>query len=361
MGTAVPGIRICEHLPLIAGMADRFAFLRSLVGAKDRHYSYQCMTGRHNDNPPPGGWPEIGSVISSLDGSAHPVAPAYVNLSPPMKHRPYNFGKPSFLGVGHVPFTPQGDIKSDMVLNGISADRLGDRRGLLRRFDRLRRDLDAGGTLEGVDAFQAQAFDMLTSSRLIEALDLEKEAPKVRERYGKGTSQVQGDAAPRMNEQFLLARRLVEAGVRMVTVSYSFWDWHGGNFRRAKDNLPDFDQAITALVEDLEVRGMLEDVTVIAWGEFGRTPKINKDGGRDHWPRVACALLAGGGMKTGQVIGATDRLGGEASERPVHFQEVLATLYHNLGIDPNKITVRDLSGRPQYLVDENRQAIGELI
>ena len=359
--TKVPGIRICEHLPKIAGMADKFSFVRSLVGAKDRHYSFQCMTGRHNDTQPPGGWPEIGSVVSRLQGSASVSAPAYANLSPPMKHRPYNFGHSSFLGVGHTPFSPLGDIRHDMVLNGISADRLQDRRGLLERFDTFRRDVDARGSLEGVDAFRERAFDMLTSSRLVDALDLEKEDPAVRERYGKGTDKVQGDAAPRMNEQFLLARRLVEAGVRVVTVSYSFWDWHGANFRRAKENLPDFDQGITALVEDLHQRGMADDVTVLAWGEFGRTPTINKEGGRDHWPNVACALLAGGGMKCGQVIGATDRLGGEASERPVHYQEIIATLYHNLGIDTSGTTLPDLSGRPQFLVDDNRRPIPELV
>jgi uncharacterized protein (DUF1501 family) len=172
---------------------------------------------------------------------------------------------------------------------------------------------------------------------------------------------VQGDAAPRMNEQFLIARRLVEAGARVVAVSYSFWDWHGANFARAKENFPDFDQAITALVSDLHVRGMADDTTVIAWGEFGRTPTINKDGGRDHWPRVSNALLAGGGMKTGQVIGTTDRLGGEADERPVHFQDIFATLYHNMGIDITRTTLTDLTGRPQFLVDTNYQPMRELV
>jgi uncharacterized protein (DUF1501 family) len=145
-----------------------------------------------------------------------------------------------------------------------------------------------------------------------------------------------------------------------VTLSYSFWDWHGSNFKIAKQNLPDFDQALSALIEDLHQRGMLEHTTVIAWGEFGRTPKINKDGGRDHWPNVSCALLAGGGMKTGQVIGATDRLGGEAVLRPVTFQEVFATLYHNLGINASTTTVPDVTGRPHYLVDDGYQPMVEV-
>ena len=232
---------------------------------------------------------------------------------------------------------------------------------MLTSFDAFRREADASGAMSGVDAFTEQAFDILTSSRLLKALDVSGEDPKLRARYGPGTDKIQGDAAPRLNEQFLLARRLVEAGVRVVTVSYSFWDWHGQNFRNAKENLPDFDEAVTALVEDLHARGMADDVSVLAWGEFGRTPRINKDGGRDHWPNVSCALMAGGGMKTGQVIGATDRLGGEAVERPVHFQEIFATMYHNLGINPNTTTVPDLTGRPHYLVDGQFQPMKEVV
>jgi hypothetical protein len=360
IGTKVPGIQICEHLPRMAKMADKFNFVRSVVGAKDRHESFQCVTGRLNDNVPPGGWPEIGSVVSKLEGGSAAV-PGYVNLSPRMQHTPYNQGRTSFLGVAHAPFMPMGSVKDDMTLNGVTIERLADRRGLLTSFDAFRREADASGAMSGVDAFTEQAFDILTSSRLLKALDVSGEDPKLRARYGKGTDKIQGDAAPRLNEQFLLARRLVEAGVRVVTVSYSFWDWHGQNFRNAKQNLPDFDEAVTALVEDLHARGMADDVSVLAWGEFGRTPRINKDGGRDHWPNVSCALMAGGGMKTGQVIGATDRLGGEAVERPVHFQEIFATMYHNLGINPNTTTVPDLTGRPHYLVDGQFQPMKEVV
>ena len=158
----------------------------------------------------------------------------------------------------------------------------------------------------------------------------------------------------------MAARRLVEAGARVVTLSYSFWDWHGANFKRAKENLPDFDQAYHALITDLEERGMLDDVTVVAWGEFGRSPKINKNAGRDHWPKVSCALLSGGGMQVGGAIGSTDRLGGEAEERPVHFGEIFATMYNNLGIDASQTTIMDLGGRPRYLV-EGHSPINELV
>jgi hypothetical protein len=360
VSTNVPGIQICEHLPRLAKLADKYAIIRSMVGAKDRHESFQCMTGRLNERNPPGGWPEFGSVISKLQGAIDPALPAYVNLSPKMRHSPYNFGKSSFLGFGHTPFMPLGEIKGDMVLQGITAQRLQDRRRLLSSIDHFRREIDRSGAMSGIDSFQTRAFDLLTSSKLLEALDLSREDAALRERYGKGTDKEQGDAAPRLNEQFLLARRLVEAGCRVVTISYSFWDWHGSNFRIAKENFPDFDQALSALIEDLDNRGMLEDTTVIAWGEFGRTPRINKDAGRDHWPNVSCALLAGGGMRTGQVIGATDRDGGEAVQRPVTFKEVFATLYHNLGINAATTTVPDPTGRPHYLVEDSTAPISEL-
>jgi uncharacterized protein (DUF1501 family) len=149
-----------------------------------------------------------------------------------------------------------------------------------------------------------------------------------------------------------LARRLVEAGVRCVTLSYGRWDSHGDNFNLVRDHGTKLDQGFTALVEDLDLRGMLKDVTVIAWGEFGRTPRINNGAGRDHWPQVSCALMAGGGMRTGQAIGSTNRLGEYANDRPVHFQEIFATLYHNLGIDPATTTIVDPSGRPQYLTEK---------
>jgi uncharacterized protein (DUF1501 family) len=151
----------------------------------------------------------------------------------------------------------------------------------------------------------------------------------------------------------------VEAGVRCVTLSYGRWDSHGDNFNLVRDHGPKLDQAVTALVQDLDERGLLEDTTVVVWGEFGRTPRINKSAGRDHWSRVSCALLAGGGMRTGQAIGATNRLGEYAVSRPIHLQQIVATIYSNLGIDPNTTTVVDPTGRPRYLVDV-REPVHEL-
>lgn len=362
ISTSVPGIQICEHLPLIARAMDRLTVIRSMVGCDGDHDAFQCLTGRSIRNQPPGGWPALGAVVSKLQGPVNRAIPPFVGLSPKMgEMRWARSGDPGFLGLQHAPFKPNGAGKGDLVLNGVTLDRLSDRRALLESFDGFRRDVDASGMMEGLDSFNEQAFGMLTSSQLLEALDIEKENPKVRARYGKGDPKNRDDGGPKLMEHFLIARRLVEAGSRCVTLAFSRWDHHGDNFGALRQDLPLLDQGVSALIEDIHERGLEKDVSVVVWGEFGRTPIINKDGGRDHWPRVSCALLAGGGMKTGQVIGATDRLGGEASERPVHFGEVFATLYHNLGIDASKVTVRDLSGRPQYLVDGGYQPIRELI
>ncbi len=240
-----------------------------------------------------------------------------------------------------------------MKLQGIDTSRLDNRKALLTSVDSLRRNIDASGTLAGMDTLTQQAFDILTSTSLADALDISSEPAAVRERYGKGDPKRYGDGAPRNLEHFLMARRLVEAGCRVVTLNFGRWDFHSNNFSGMKDtHLPQFDQGLSALIEDLHNRGMASDVAVVAWGEFGRTPRINKDAGRDHWPQVGGGLLAGGGFRTGQVIGATDRLGGEIAERPVHFSEVIATLYRHLGIDPDALKLNDLTGRPQYLLEK---------
>lgn len=367
ISTNVPGIQISEHMPYSAKIMDKLVPIRSMVGSvTGDHDSHICYTGRSAKGviSPPGGWPSIGSVMSRLQPGAASMSdavPPFVGLAPKAGHPPYGSpGHPGFLGPACSAFRPNGEGIGDLTLNGISSDRLGDRRALLAAFDRMRRDVDKSGLMEGLDVFNQQAFDVLSSSRLLKALDLSQETAKTRERYGKGDTRNYGDGAPRNNEHFLVARRLVEAGVRCVTMNYGRWDFHDRNHSELLTHLPWFDQGFTALVEDLHERGMDKDVAVVAWGEFGRTPQINATGGRDHWPRVGCAVLAGGGMRRGQVIGATDRLGGEPTERPVHFGEVFATLYHWLGIDLVNTTLPDLSGRPQYLVD-GWQPMKELI
>lgn len=373
--TNVPGIEICEQFPLLARMMDKLIPIRSLVGAKPPdHDAHQCFTGRGRlGRLPGGGWPSLGSAVARVQGAAHPGVPPYVSLCYTCTHGPYNEPGPGFLGVAQSPFQPLGPTRDDMVLHGVTPERLGDRKALLTSVDRFRREADGSGKMHGMDAFTAQAMGVLTSSRLVEALDLSKEDPRTVERYGTGdpTRFMDGNGAPRVPQSLLVARRLVEAGVRVVSLNYSKWDWHGGKnvegyvdnsiFKREAEDFPPFDKAVSALVEDLHARGLDKDTTVLVWGEFGRTPLISAQVGRDHWPRVACALMAGGGMKAGQVIGATDRLGGEAVERPVTFADVFATLYHNLGIDVDHTTVNDFNGRPQYLVDDGARPIRELI
>jgi len=367
--TSVPGIDICEHLPRLAKAMNRFAIIRSIVGADDRHAAFQCMTGRSFRPQPAGGWPSLGSVVSRLQGSANPAVLPFVGLSPRMISSSWaDAGQPGFLGMAHAPFKPNADGMADMVLQGVSMDRLADRRALLASFDLVRRQAEqASARAPAADPFTQQALDILTSNKLAEALDLGREDAAVRDRYGRGAPEPAGygDAGPLLNDYFLTARRLVEAGVRCVTLAYGRWDWHGTphgtTFENARHHLPMLDLGLTTLVEDLHERGLDQDVSVVVWGEFGRTPRINANAGRDHWPAVSCALLAGGGMRTGQVIGSTNRLAERAQDRPVTFQEVFATVYHNLGIDPNRTTVTDLTGRPQYLVDDNAQPIRELI
>lgn len=353
--TKVPGIQICEHFPRLASMADRMTFVRSIVGATGAHYAVQCLTGHTDRNMPPGGWPSLGSVLSKVYGPRKSGLPAFVGLSPKCGHTPWgDNGQSGFVGRAHAPFTPNGECRDDMALNGVTLDRLQDRRNTLAAFDRFRSDLDRNGMMEGLDSFSQEAFGILTSSRLADALDLEREPQSVRDRYGHGEDKMQDDGSTRLLTNFLLARRLIEAGVRCVTLSFSRWDWHGNNFAQGRRDFPMLDQALSALIEDLEHRGLLDDISVVCWGEFGRTPKINESAGRDHWPQVSCALLAGGGLRHGQVIGETNRLGEHPVRRPVHFQEVFATLYKGLGLDPDLFTLPDLRGRPQYLVDNSQ-------
>jgi hypothetical protein len=356
IATRVAGIQICEVFSKIASLMDKFAVIRSVVGATGGHDAEQCMTGwPRNSLSALGGRPSIGSAIARLLGPVDPSVPPFVGLAARTGHVPWSDpGRTGFLGPSYAPFKPDGPGMANLKLNGITLDQLSDRRRLLSSFDALRRDVDAAGNMTAMDANTERALGVLTSSKLLDALDLSKESDKVRARYGDGKPyQYQFDGAPTVNDQLLMARRLVEAGVRVITLTYGRWDSHGKNFDLVRDHGSKLDQGLSALVEDLDVRGMLNDVTVIAWGEFGRTPRINKGAGRDHWPQVSCAILAGGGMRTGQAIGATNRLGEYAKERPVNFQEIIATLYHNIGINLSATTLIDPTGRPQHLVDQN--------
>jgi hypothetical protein len=339
ISTNVPGLDICEHFPMLAQSADKFSLIRSLTGSIADHSDYPTQTGFPRSSlQSTGGRPSIGSVVSKLQGDLSNGAPPFVG---------YNGSYVGYLGAVHQPYRPQG---GELRLNGsVTAERLRSRTDLLGSLDRLRRDMDHTGHMLALDAYSQQAVEMVTSGRVADALDLSKEDPRLRERYGND------------GKMFLTARRLIEAGVRVVNFNWGSWDTHSNNFGHLQTQLPKLDRAMHSLLEDLNIRGLDDDVTVVMWGEFGRTPRVNSNkGGRDHWYEVAMCFLAGGGMKMGQAIGKSSRNAERAVERPVYLLEVMATLYHNLGIDVKSTTITDPAGRPQYLVD-HREPIHELI
>jgi hypothetical protein len=345
--TNVSGIEICEMMPRLAQMADKYAIVRSIVGTYDNHSSFHTQTGfDEKDLKSVGGRPALGSVVAKMQGGKG-AAPAFVSLMGDLS--------PGFIGPVYSPYRPDGQGRSNLTLSRISADRLRDRTKLLTELDTIRRDVDSSGMMEAMDSFTQKAVEVVTSGRLADALNLEKEDPKVRQRYHGGTTERRGDT-----DNFLMARRLIEAGVRVVSTQWGGWDTHSDNFKTLRKQLPALDAALASLIQDLHERSMINDVTVIMWGEFGRTPRVNATAGRDHWSRVMQAFVCGGGIKGGQVVGTTDRYGGEATDRPVHLRDVFATMYHNLGIDAKRTTMIDPAGRPQYLVD-GHDPIRELV
>ena len=357
--TAVPGVFFGELLPKLAASMDKLAVIRSLVGLKDEHSSWQNLTGFPMSQSQREGRPHFGSVVSRVQGHVDSVVPPFIDLFPVMQHKPYNAADSGYLGSAFRGAKLSGDDLKLLRPNGLSAERFASRRGLLGTFDKLRSMADSA-EIDSMDSSYRKAFEVLSSSKVAKALDVEREDPKLRDRYGRGSSNHLGDGAPMWNDQLLAARRLVEAGARVVSVAYGFWDTHGNNFKELRKHLPLFDQGISALVEDIHARGLQDDVTIVVWGEFGRTPKINKDAGRDHWAPVNSAILAGGGMKVGQVIGSTDRLGAYVASTPIHYQDVLATIYNRLGIDHHAF-IKDKTDRPVSILPPTAQPIAQLI
>jgi hypothetical protein len=340
--TNVPGVQICEHMPLQARMWDKLACIRSLISVEE-HSDSLVSTGYSEAENRNAHHPSFGAVMSKLRGAAHPDIPPFVSL------RGMSEGlEPGYLGVAHRAFTPDGPGLQNLQLpGGVSADRVGDRKNLLANFDSVRREIDASGTMKGLDAFATRAFDMVASGAVRRALDLTREEPRVRDRY-------QGV------EQFLTARRLIEAGVGCVTLAIGGWDTHSSNFKTLKQQLPQVDRGVANLVQDLCDRGLDKDVVTVMWGEFGRTPRVNgSDGGRDHWGPVMSALVAGGGLKMGQAIGTTNAHGEIPKDRPYKVPHVLSTFYQAMGIDPAR-TFPNGSGRPMYILDD-REPVEELV
>ena len=385
IATRVPGIDICELMPRLAANMDKFVPVRSLVGGLNDHNLHQCLTGWEShptqgdsrDVPgyPEGGWPSMGSVVAKLMGAIDPAVPPYLSLAPNKAESTTraSLNQSGYLGAAYAGYEPLKTAGAEeTVLPGLTLDRLSDRRALLKSLDLFRHRIDVSREEVALDGYTSQAFDMLTSSKVTKAMDLAEEDPKVRARYGIPNEAEAVNGGAKNLECFLIARRLVDAGVRCVTLAFSQWpleresrgghnwDWHTGNFKKCRKTLPMLDMGLSALVEDLASSGRLDDVSIVVWGEFGRSPRINGDGGRDHWPRVGTALLAGGGIRAGQVLGATNAMGEYAIERPIHYRDVFATLYHNLGIDAANTMLHDRSDRPHNLLD-NRKPIDELV
>jgi hypothetical protein len=342
--TNVPGIMLCDLLPMCGRVMDKWSIVRSLNHNDAGHSSGDqiCFTGYPSGpNPDENAYPSCGSIVSKQLGGQSPRLPAYV-----MVPRMVPGAGPAYLGVAHKPFETGADPAADgpfRVPNfelpaGVTLERVGDRKALLAGFDGLRRDFDASGQIGAADDFDRKAWEILTSPEARDAFDLDREPAPVRERYGfapafdpKASDRC---GAPAWSQRILLARRLVEAGVRLVTVDLRWWDTHVKGFESLKLGfLPRFDRAYSALIEDLADRGLLESTLVIAWGEFGRTPMVNAQAGRDHYPNVFSAALAGGPIKGGRVVGASDEKGAFPKTNPTTPQDVLATLYQHLGID----------------------------
>jgi hypothetical protein len=341
IATKVPGIQVCELMPRQARMVDKLAILRSVVSV-DEHSDSLVMTGYSENQNRTARHPSFGAVVSKLRPPGGEDVPPFVSL------RGMTVGtEPGYLGVAHRPFTPDGPgLENLRPASGVDAARLDDRRRLLAGFDTLRRNLDASGNMRGMDAFTARAFDMVASGAVLKALDLAREDPRVRDRYRGG-------------EQFLTARRLIEAGVGCVTLAVGEWDTHSNNFKTLKEQLPQVDRGVANLIQDLHDRGMEKDVVTVMWGEFGRTPKINGGAGRDHLVPVMSALVAGGGLRMGQVVGSTSSRAETPKDRPLTPSQVLSTLYLALGIDPAR-TFPDAGGRPTHLLDD-REPVSELL
>jgi hypothetical protein len=351
--TNVPGMEICEHFPLQAKIADKFAIIRNMKFQQEGHTAPELYTGFLRTNRP-----SFGSVVSKLrnDAGIRGAIPPYVYLGDAN-----HVGHPGFLGKAHEAYIPGQKAANLGLGRDITLDRLADRRELLQTFDNMRRDRDdARGSMAGMDAFNAQAFEMMSTNKARDAFDITKEPERIRARYGKGA-------------EYLQARRLVEAGVPVVTITpqnhnvpskcNGQWDHHDHIFTCLRAVLPQLDQSLSTLIADLHDRGMDKDVLVIVWGEMGRTPRVGTQkgttAGRDHWPQSGFALMSGGGLSMGQVVGATDARGERPKGQPTTPQNVLATMYHVLGIDP-ATTIPDHTGRPVYLLDD-REKIAELV
>jgi hypothetical protein len=346
--TNVPGLTIGGHFNETAQVADKMAFVRSFAHTNSGHGggTHYVMTGYDNRNIDKGGFPSrpsLGSITSKVRGSNHPQSgmPTYVRLG--------NIGAdgPAFLGPAYAPFDPNGQARRNMNLE-TKYDRFDDRRELLSSLDRFQRESDTHGVMSGLDAFEQQAFHMLLG-KSSDAFNLDKEDGATRKQYGKDS----------LAQQMLVARRLVEAGCGFVTINYGGWDMHGTIEQGLKRRVPALDHAIASFITDVAARGMTEDVLLVISGEFGRTPRINRNGGRDHWAPLSTLALSGGSFQMGQVVGDSMSKADVPKTSPIRPQDLMATVFHHLGLDPKTQFVNQ-GGRPVYMLEQG-QVISELV
>jgi len=352
IATTLPGVRISEKMPYHAKVLDKVSIIRSFTHTTNDHFAgahwilsgYFGATG--GDKVPRN--PSMGSVASYLLGSRRSGVPPFVNINDGgfgyhgaaflgLAHNPIRIGSFSYGNEGiQYPAVREENLK---LIEGLTADRVEGRLSLASQFDGLRRRLDRSAAVDRYDSVSREAIDLVMSGKTHEAFQVDKEDAKTREKYGDG-----------WGAQALIARRLIEAGVRFVTLNTGYWDDHGNIEGGLNDKLPRHDRALGVLIEDLAERGMLEDTLVVSLGEFGRTPVINKDAGRDHWGPAQSILLAGGGYRHGQIIGATDKKAAYPTDRPIGPMDLCATVYHALGLDPHRVSVNKADGRPVHLV-----------
>ena len=361
ISTSVPGIEICELLPQTAAIMHKWSIIRSLqhlpeYGDVSHSRGDQVVFTGHAPgiNESINSHPSMGSVVAKQLQHFDPTMLSYV-----MVPRMIPGTGSAYLGPTCRPFETLADpaaqgqkfeVQNLSTPSGVAVDQISDRQRLLTSLDRIRRDVDRTEVLAAMDSYQRQAWEIITGPRVRQAFDLDSEPQAVRDRYGypaQYTPRMRaGGDNPGWNQRLLLARRLVEAGVRLVTVDLRWWDTHDDNFWSLKNGfLPPFDQCYSALIEDLDQRGLLDTTLVVAWGEHGRTPRVNATAGRDHWMSAFSAAIAGGGVQGGRVIGSTDSQAAVAKDNPKYPQDVLATVYRHLGVDPT-INYTDHAGRP---------------
>jgi hypothetical protein len=357
--TKIPGVRFSEYLPRQAAILDKLTVIRSVDCSASDHTPITMQAGnplarRTNDGRDGGGYPSMGSVAAKFRGPVDPALPAFVALADSMKADVWGAGH---MGGAYEPIQGTALAGQFVAPKGVSIDRLSDREQLRRDFNTMRAAFDESGAMDSLDRYSRLAVEMVASGKALRAFDLESEDPRLRDAYGRES----------LGQKALLARRLVEAGVRFVVVSgaWGYFDHHGDNVvwkgieKGLKPLIPRVDQALSTLVMDLEARGRLDDTLILMMGEFGRSPVINKDAGRDHWTNVMSMVMAGGGLKHGQVIGSTDRKGHSILDRKVTPQDIAATVFRHLGIDLES-TWSGTQGRPNPIIAAGGSPIAEL-